>query len=466
MSDGPDPADPCFLPVGDLRAAYRDRSLSPVEVVDAVLDRIARHDGQLRAFITVTPDLARQAAREAEDRLEAGDDGPLVGVPMAVKDNVAVAGVPTTCASAVDPGWGIEREAEAVRRLRAAGAVIVGKANLYEYAFSLTDAYPQPLNPWNPAKSSAGSSSGSAVAVATGMAHVAIGSDTGGSGRHPASASGVVGLKGTYGRVSRSGVYPLSYSLDHVTSIGRRVADAATLLDLMSDDGVAGDPPLARAGTGLAGLRLARARGYSTDGADPEVTAVVDEAVRVFTDLGAEVEDVTLPGVDLAAGILASIMLPEAAVIHRDIHRTAPDRLGETAVARLDLGSAIPATDYIRAQQARLAIADEFASLFERYAAIIGPGNATRAGDAGGWLSTVDGVAYDLRQTGPEYTGLYNVVGNPALVLPAGFSSEGTPIGLQIAGRWWDEATVVQVAHAYEQATAWHLRRPPLPVVP
>ena len=459
----PETVDALFLPAAELAAAYRDRTLSPVEVVDAALDRIDRHDAQMRAFITVTADLAREQAREAEKWIAAGDDGPLVGVPMAVKDNVAVAGAPTTCASAVDPGWGTEREAEAIRRLRAAGAVIVGKANLYEYAFSLTDAYPQPLNPWNPEKYSAGSSSGSAVAVATGMACIAIGSDTGGSGRHPASANGVVGFKGTYGRVSRAGVFPLSSSLDHVTSIGRRVADAATLLELMSEDGVRGEPPLARTDHDLVGLRIARATGYTADRVDTEVTAAVDEAVRVLTDLGAIVEEVVLPGVDLAAGILSSIMLPEAAVIHRDVHRSAAAQLGETAVARLDLGSVIPATEYVRAQQARLALADEYETLFKRYAAIVGPGNATRAGDAGAWISVVDGVEYDLRHTGPEYTGIYNIIGNPALVLPAGFSSEGTPIGLQVAGRWWDEATVVQVGQAFEQATPWHLRRPPLP---
>ncbi len=455
--------DSWFLPATELAAAYRRRSLSPIEVVDAMLARIARHDGQMRSYITVTADLARAQAREAEARLAAGDDGPLVGVPLAVKDNVAVAGVPTTCASAVDPGWGTDREAEAIRRLRAAGAVIVGKTNLYEYAFSLTDAYPQPINPWNAGKSSAGSSSGSAVAVAVGMAHLAVGSDTGGSGRHPASANGVVGFKGTYGRVSRSGVFPLSYSLDHVTSIGRRVADAATLLDLMSDDGASGEPPLARAGQSLAGMRIARAAGYTADRVDPEVTAAIDEAVRVLTGLGADVEEVPLPGVDLAAGILGSIMLPEAAVIHRRTHRLAAEQLGETAVARLDLGSVIPATDYVRAQQARLALADEYERLFDRYIAVIGPGNATRAGEAGGWISVVDGVEYDLRHTGPEYTGIYNIIGNPALVLPAGFSSEGTPIGLQIAGRWWDEASVVQIGDAFERATPWHLRRPPLP---
>jgi Asp-tRNA(Asn)/Glu-tRNA(Gln) amidotransferase A subunit family amidase len=457
-----DTTDATFLSATELAAAYRRRSLSPVEVTDAVLDRIDRLDPQLRAFITVTADLARAQAREAESRLAAGDTGLMVGVPLAIKDNVAVAGVRTTCASAVDPDWGTDREAESVRRLRAAGAVIVGKANLYEYAFSLSDAYPQPINPWNAAKWSAGSSSGSAVAVAAGLAHVAVGSDTGGSGRHPASANGVVGLKGTYGRVSRSGVFPLSWSLDHVTSLGRRVADAATLLEVMSEDGVRGDALLARIGGSLTGMRIARARGFSTDGVDPEVTAVVDEAVRVFTDLGAVIEDVALPGVDLAAGILGSIMLPEAAVIHRRAHRSSPELLGEAAIARLDLGSAIPATEYVRAQQARLALADEYERLFERYDAIVGPGNATRAGDAGGWISRVDGVEYDLRQTGPEYTGIYNIVGNPAIVLPAGFSSEGTPIGLQIAGRWWDEATLVQIGHAFERETPWHLRRPPL----
>jgi aspartyl-tRNA(Asn)/glutamyl-tRNA(Gln) amidotransferase subunit A len=459
----PDTAESWFLTASELGEAYRRRALSPLEVVDAILDRIERHDARMRAFITVTGELARAQARDAEARLAAGDHGPLVGVPIAVKDNVGVLGVPTTCASAVDPGWGIEREADAIRRLRAAGAVIVGKTNLYEYAFSLTDAYPQPLNPWNAEKSSAGSSSGSAVAVATGMACVAVGSDTGGSGRHPASANGVVGFKGTYGRVSRAGVFPLSYSLDHVTSIGRRVMDAAAMLEQMSDDGVRGEPLGGRTNRSLVGMRIARATGYTADRVDPEVTAAMDEAVRVLTDLGAQVEEVALPGVDLAAGILGSIMLPEAAVIHRDAHRSATEQLGETAVARLDLGSVIPATEYVRALQARHALADEYERLFDRYAAVVGPGNATRAGEAGGWVSTVDGVGYDLRHTGPEYTGIYNIVGNPALVLPAGFSSEGTPIGLQIAGRWWDEATVVQIGHAFEQATLWHLRRPPAP---
>ena len=464
--------DLCFATIGELADRLARRDLSPVELTEAVLSRIERHNDEMRAYITITREVALEQASQAERELRDGRRrGPMHGIPIALKDNVATAGIRTSCASLVNPDWVPETDAAVYTKLRDAGAILLGKANLYEYAFSMNPAFPQPLNPWHAGRSSAGSSSGSAVSVATGMAHGSIGSDTGGSGRQPANVNGVVGLKGTYGLVSRRGVVPLSYSLDHVTVFTRRVHDAAIMLaaiaghDPLDEYSAAVDPAAmeARIGDGLRGMRIGRARGYTWEDIDPDVVRVVDEAVSVLDRLGAEIEDVELPFVRQSVALQQSIMLPEAAAVHYRNLRESPEKLGEAAIMRLDLGNVIPATAYIQAQQVRKLMRDAFRRLFATYDVIVGPANAVRAGAAGEWTTDLDGRAIDLRQVGPEYTGIYNLTGNPAIVLPAGFSSEGTPIGLQIAGRWWDEPTVLQVAHAFEQATGWHRSRPPLP---
>ena len=463
----------CFATIEELGNRLARRELSPVELTEAVLARIERHNEEMRAYITITRDVALEQARQAEHELRDGNRRtPMHGIPIALKDNVATAGIRTSCASMVNPDWVPDEDAAVYTRLREAGAILLGKANLYEYAFSMNPAFPQPLNPWHAERSSAGSSSGSAVSVAAGMAHGSIGSDTGGSGRQPANVNGGVGFKGTYGLVSRRGVVPLSYSLDHVTVFTRQVADAAIMLEA-----IAGHDPRdeysasvrvpdmrSRIGDGLQGLRIGRARGYTYENIDADVVRVIDEACSVIRGLGAEIEDVELPYVQHCVALQQSIMLPEAATVHYRNLREAPDKLGEAAIMRLDLGNVVPATAYIHAQQVRKLMRDAFRRLFESFDVIVGPANAVRAGAAGEWTTELDGRSIDLRQVGPEYTGIYNLAGNPAIVIPAGFSSEGTPIGLQIAGRWWDEPTVLQVAHAYEQATDWHTRRPPLPV--
>ncbi|HUG15430.1 MAG TPA: amidase [Thermomicrobiales bacterium] len=461
----------CYASISDVAGMLTRREISAVEITEAVLRRIEHHNDDMRVYITVTADLALAQARGADRDIARGAPlGLLRGIPVALKDNIATRGIRTTCGSAVDPDWVPDEDAAVYSRLREAGATLLGKASLYEYAFSLNDAFPQPPNPWRRDRSSAGSSSGSAVAVATGMAHGAIGSDTGGSGRAPANVNGVVGFKGTFGLVSRRGVVPLSYSLDHVTVFARRVADAALLLQAVSGhdprDPQSSSVPVpdvrAAIGSDMRGLRVARARGYTHEGIDPDVTRVIDEAFDVLRRLGATIEDVRLPLIEQCSGMQAAIMLPEAAAIHYERLRDAPERLGDSALMRLDLGSVIPATAYINAQQARGVLRDAFRTLFESHDAIVGPANAVRAGEAGAWTTTLDGRTIDLRAVGPEYTGIYNLAGNPAIVIPAGFSSEGTPIGLQIAGRWFDEATVARVAHAFEQATDWHQRRPPV----
>jgi aspartyl-tRNA(Asn)/glutamyl-tRNA(Gln) amidotransferase subunit A len=303
------------------------------------------------------------------------------------------------------------------------------------------------------------------------MAHGSIGSDTGGSGRQPANVNGVVGFKGTYGLVSRWGVVPLSYSLDHVTVFNRTVVDSAIMLEAIAGHDPRDEysaavqiaPLRSRIGDSLRGLRIGRARGYTNEDIDTDVVRVTDEAFNVLRGLGAEIVDVELPYVRDCVALQQSIMLPEAAAIHYRNLRESPDKLGEAAIMRLDLGNVIPATAYIHAQQVRKLMRDGFRQIFGQCDVIAGPANAVRAGAAGEWTTELDGRSIDLRIVGPEYTGIYNLAGNPAIVIPAGFSSEATPIGLQIAGRWWDAPTVVQVAHAFEQATDWHTRRPPLP---
>jgi aspartyl-tRNA(Asn)/glutamyl-tRNA(Gln) amidotransferase subunit A len=464
--------DLCFATIQETCQRLAQRELSPVELTETVLARIEQHNEQMRAYITITRETALDQARQAERELRDGvERGPLHGIPIALKDNVATAGIRTSCASQVNPDWVPGEDATVYTKLREAGAILLGKANLYEYAFSMNPAFPQPLNPWHPERSSAGSSSGSAVSVATGMAHGSIGSDTGGSGRQPANVNGVVGFKGTYGLVSRWGVVPLSYSLDHVTIFNRTVGDAAIMLEAIAGHdprdeysaAVQTAPLRSRIGNSLRGLRIGRARGYTYEDIDPDVTRVTGAAFDVLRELGAEIVDVELPFVRECVALQQSIMLPEAAAIHYRNLRDSPDKLGEAAIMRLDLGNVIPATAYIHAQQVRKLMRDGFRQIFERCDVIAGPANAVRAGAAGEWTTELDGRSIDLRVVGPEYTGIYNLAGNPAIVIPAGFSSEATPIGLQIAGRWWDEPAVLQVAHAFEQATEWHLKRPPLP---
>ncbi len=313
--------DICFATIEELGDRLARRDVSPVELTEAVLRRIERHNDTMRAYITVTGDVALEQARQAEREIRDGNRrGPMHGIPVALKDNVATAGIRTSCASQVNPDWVPDEDAAVYATLREAGAILLGKANLYEYAFSMNPAFPQPLNPWHAERSSAGSSSGSAVSVATGMAHGSIGSDTGGSGRQPANVNGVVGFKGTYGLVSRWGVVPLSYSLDHVTVFTRRVADAAIMLEAIAGHdprdeysaSIAIPEMRGRLGNGINGLRIGRARGYTYEQIDPDVVRVTDEAFDVLRRLGAVIEDVELPYVQHCVALQQSIMLPRS----------------------------------------------------------------------------------------------------------------------------------------------------------
>lgn len=473
-----DSQDLCFASIADLGELLSRRELSPVELTQAVLDRIEQHNDEMHVFITITRDIALEQARQVERDIQSGAyKGPLHGIPIALKDNIATESIRTSCASMVAPDWIPDRDATAYARLRAAGAVLVGKTNLSEYGFSQNPAYPPPLNPWRADRTAGGSSSGSGVAVAAGMAHGALGTDTGGSVRHPAHVNGVVGFQGTYGRVSRQGVVPLSYSLDHVGVLTRTVADSALLMQA-----IAGHDPLdehssrvsvpdfgAQLGRGIRGMKIAYARGQTYEDVDSDIVSVMQAARVVFRDLGASIEEVKLPFVDQCVALYRAIQAPEISEIYYDYHRDTPEKLGDVAVMRLDLGRLVPAIDYIHAQRLRIRMRDAFRALFQTFDVILGPAKATRAGStespkAGPWTTPLQGgQEIDMWKEGPEYSGIYNLVGIPAIVIPAGFSSEGTPIGLQLAAQWFDEADLLRVAHAYEQATDWHRQRPPCP---
>jgi Asp-tRNA(Asn)/Glu-tRNA(Gln) amidotransferase A subunit family amidase len=281
-----------------------------------------------------------------------------------------------------------------------------------------------------------------------------------------------VGLKATYGRVSRWGVFPLSYSLDHVTMMTRTVRDGAFMLqaasghDVRDENSLQADVPdfSARIGRDIRGMRIGVGRGYTYEDVDPEVTAMVRNAARTLESLGATVEEVRLPYVEYCLETYAAILNPEAAVVHYDNLRQSHERFGAVALGRLDLGNIVPATAYVHAQRVRKLMRDALRGVFERYDAIISPAAPVITGAAGiAGTSFVNGREIPNRELEDGYTNYHNLTGTPAIVLPGGFSHENTPIGLQIAGQWFDEATILQVAYAYEQASGWHTRRPPIP---
>lgn len=466
----------CYTSIAELGKRLAARELSPVDVTASILERSERHNDELHAFITITRDTALAQARQAEHEILAGDyRGPLHGIPIALKDNIATEGIRTSCASMVAPHWSPDHDATAYARLRASGAVLVGKTNLSEYAFSEHPAYPLARNPWRHDRTTGGSSSGSAVAVAAGLSFGALGTDTGGSVRYPAHVNGIVGLQGTYGRVSRYGAVPLSYSLDYVGVLARSVEDSAILLQA-----IGGHDPLdessarevvpdfrAQLGRDIPGLSIAYARGQTYEDIDEDVVAAMQAAKAVFQELGASVHDVELPLVRHCVALFRAISTPELSEAHYDNLRNAPDGFGEFGLMRLDLGNVIPAVDYIHAQRLRARMRAEFRELFETYDVILGPARATRAGlpdrpSPSAWSSPPSaGRDIDTFRIAPEYSGIYNLAGLPAIVVPAGFSSEGTPLGLQLASRWFDEARLLRVAHAYERATEWHRYHPP-----
>jgi aspartyl-tRNA(Asn)/glutamyl-tRNA(Gln) amidotransferase subunit A len=443
------------------------REISSVQATEAYLGRIAEHDSVLRSYITVTADMALAQAKEADAEIARGRRrGPLHGVPIALKDLIAVAGVKMTSGSRVLADHVPTRDAFITRRLKDAGAVLLGKLAMHEFAFGrpVTDgAFPTGRNPWDVRRAPAGSSSGSAVAAAAGLCAGALGSDTGGSIRGPAAMTGLVGHKPTYGLVSRSGVLPLSWSLDHVGPMTRGVWDSAVLLQAIAgadpDDtstrGATTQDYVGRLEDGARGLRLGLLKRYYVDvpGLNDEVRGAALTAFDVLRKEGATIDDVDAPSLDLAMAVWAPIM-SEAYEYHADTLRATPEKFGEGLRTRIYLTALFTAQDVQRAQRLRARIGREVDALLSHVDALIFPGQATPA------LRFEEFPSTGFAPASIRYTAPWNLLGLPAVVVPSGFTREGLPVSIQIVGRRFDDATVLRIARAYERVTDSHRRRP------
>jgi aspartyl-tRNA(Asn)/glutamyl-tRNA(Gln) amidotransferase subunit A len=456
-----------FLTIVQLAEAYRRRDISPLEVTRAMLERIERIDPEVHAYITVTADFALRQAKQAEEALTGGEDlGPLHGVPVALKDLYATKAIRTTAHSKVLIDWLPEADSKAASRLHEAGAVLLGKLAMHEFAFGTTGfdlPFEPARNPWDLARVTGGSSSGSGAALAAGLCYGALGSDTGGSIRNPAALCGIVGLKPTYGRVSRRGVVPLSWSLDHVGPMARSVEDCALILQAIAgydaEDPASADTPvpdyMQGLNDGVPGLRLGVPRDWFSEGegTDPEVLPAFDAALNVLEGLGARVVSLDAKPFITARAALMLIMIAEAYAYHEQTLKTHPQDLSPAVRSRAREGAFISAADYINAQRARSVITSQLQALLKDVDVIASPSAAQPA-------ERFEEQDLDRRYRLPSYTPVYNLTGLPAISVPCGFTSAGLPIGLQLAGRAFDEATVLRAAQAYESATDWHTHHP------
>jgi aspartyl-tRNA(Asn)/glutamyl-tRNA(Gln) amidotransferase subunit A len=461
---------PANIPLADLSLTaaaelLQQGEISAVELTRACLERIEQFNPQVNAFINVTSLLATQQAHQADAAAQRKRKTlSLRGIPVALKDLIHVAGVPTTCGSKHFAEYVPEDDAAVFERLRTAGTILLGKLNLHEVALGVTNENPyfgSVKNPWNLTHISGGSSGGGAAALILGMAYGALGTDTGGSIRIPASLCGVVGLKPTYGRVSVRGVMPLSYYLDHVGPMARRVKDVALLLKAMAGydalDPYAVPLPvkdvLAHLEEGVQGWRVALADDRYFRDADAEILAALAEVERVFIRLGALVERVAFPGAREAAYANRLLTQADAAAIHRDRLLHHPDWFGADVLQRLNAGANTALSEYLQARRVQVEIRHQFETFFEHYDILLTPTTPVAAPRRGG-------DALERAKQLTRFTAPFNLTGLPALSVPCGFTQTGLPIGLQIVSKSWGEAIVLQAGFAYERATAWHTRTP------
>ena len=461
--------DLVYVSIAELSDRIRNKDISPVEVVRATLDRIDRLEPQLNAYNTVFADQAVAEARQAEADIGRGAyRGPLHGIPIGIKDIYECG--PTTCGSESLADYVADQDCTSVAKLKQAGAIVIGKTATYEFAygFPTTQSYFKPTrNPWSLAHDAGGSSSGTAASTAAGLAYAGMGSCTGGSIRWPAQACGIVGLKATYGRVSRAGVYPLSWSLDHTGPLARTVTDAALMLQ-----GCAGYDPLdpasakvpvpdftAKLGQDVTGMRIGLLRSLYEDNCDPKLLGPYNAAVQKFADLGAQVVD--LPSISLTQ--MQAIEWPglfaDCATIHVNNVRHTGDKYNPHAKLFVAYGLLVSGAQYLMGAQARAQVRDDLIGALETEVDVL------MLPTSGFQINTIQDSSPGpsiVARSFSVYTPIFNFTGLPALQVPCGFDTDGLPVGFQIAGLPFDEATICQVGHAYEQATDWHTRHPEL----
>lgn len=441
--------------------ALRKRQFSSVELTTAALGRIGRLNPALRAFITVTAEAALKKAAQADEELARGRDrGPLHGIPMAVKDLFFTRGVRTTAGSLLYRDFVPDHDAAVVERLERAGAVMMGKLNMHELAYGITSENPHfgaVRNPWNVEHSPGGSSGGSGAAVAAGMVYAAMGSDTGGSIRIPASFCGTVGLKPTYGRVSRYGAFPLAWSLDHMGPLARSVRDAAMVFDAIAGHDRR-DPASSRRrqvetapepGCSIRGLRIGFPQNFFFERLDADVESSVRGALARAESLGAVVVPVRLPDMEAVAAVGRVILLCEASAM-MEPHLRNRGQFGADVLALLDQGRLVAATDYIQAQRLRKKMQREFAAVWRDVDCLIAPATPTAAPRVGENKVRLGGREEDVRILTTRLVRGFNVLGLPSLAMPCGLTAAGLPVGLQIVGPAMEEALVLRVGAAME----------------
>ncbi|MGE0823050.1 MAG: amidase [Candidatus Binatia bacterium] len=462
-------AELCTLTLSEVAALIETKEVSPVAVTEAMLDRIATYEGKLYSYVTITAEIALRQARAAEQEITKGTyRGPLHGVPIAVKDLCFTKGIRTTCASKILADWIPEHDATVVERLQAAGAVLLGKLSMTEFA--LAGYHPTvhpPVNPWNPERWPGASSSGSGVATAASLCFGSLGSDTGGSIRFPSASCGIVGVKPTYGKVSRYGVFPLGMSLDHIGPMTRSVADAAIMLREIA--GFDPKDPTTRRVTvrdyptilrnGVKGVRIGIDQTYCTKGTDSQVSAAVLASAKIFADLGATVREVQFPVSD--DPFWFTICAAETAVAHEQFYPARANDYGPTFRSFLEHGGRVTGMEYVQAQEKREVVRRLLDEVFQKVDLLLCPSMPSlpmlvKDFPPDAPLSRQGSVGL-LRHTAP-----FDLTGSPTISVPCGFSREGLPLSLQLVGRHDEEGLVMQAGYAYEQATEWHTRRPPL----
>ncbi|MCC7271708.1 MAG: amidase [Alphaproteobacteria bacterium] len=457
------------LTIAEASRRIAARELSPVELTKAVLDRIAAVDGRLNSYVLVTPERAIADARAAEAEIMAGRwRGPLHGIPVGIKDIYATAGIRTTCHSHLLMDNVPTEDAVAVARLGAAGAVLMGKLATHEFAFGGPDwtlPFPPARNPWNTDRFTGGSSSGSGAAVAAGLCLGALGSDTAGSIRTPSAFCGIAGIKPSYGLVSRRGVAPLAWSLDHIGPMAWTAEDAGLMLQAIAGHDP-GDPasatvPLPDYAAALdgdvRGLRIGVVRHFHErdDRADADIAAGIDGALRTLAERGAVVEDVTLSPLQDYSAACVLIMNAEALAVHERDLKATPEKYGWIFRDRMTLATFVTAADYVQATRLRRILTAEADAALARCDVLV----CAVIWSAAPAIETIP--PYGMFRK-PMLTGPFNLTGHPAMSVCTGFSADGMPLAMQIVGRRFDEATVLRVADAYEKATPWRDRRPPL----
>ena len=456
------------LTIREASELLKSGQLSPVELTQSFLDRIEATDDRLHSFIIVLKEQALDDARLAEAEIRRGDyKGPLHGIPFALKDLYDTAGITTTSGSKVDIDRVPTEDATTTARLKAAGGILLGKLAMHEFALGgpdFTTPFPPARNPWNLAHITGGSSSGSGAAVASGQAMAALGSCTGGSIRGPASLCGIVGLKATYGRVSRAGVVTLSWSQDHCGPMTWTVEDTAYMMQALAGydpkDPTTSTAPVPDYSLSLRedikGLIIGVPRHFffaPHESVNPEVVATVEKGLKVLEGLGANLQEVTIPSLEYVRAANSVIMLSEAFAYHEKNLQTRPHDFGEMVRARFRIGGLFSASDYVQSQRIRKVVNRECAEVLQKVDVLVTPTMTQPAAAFEGYDATSN-------ITGRSFTAPFNLTGLPAISVPCGFTASGLPVGMQIAGKPFDEPGVIRAAYAYQQEARWFEQRP------